>query len=161
MSAQLGQPTINSSSESEGDPNPGFIVVDASVWVSRLVTKDVFHPTVKTWMEERRSDGVIFLSPALLLPEVGGAISRRTGEQQLARNAIDSLARLPGLKLVDMDQSLVQEAARLAADLGLRGADAIYVALAARLNLLLATLDEGQKTRADSVIAVHILEKQR
>jgi predicted nucleic acid-binding protein len=49
----------------------------------------------------------------------------------------------------------------MAADLGLRGAGAIYVVLAARLNLLLATLDNEQKTRADSVIAVHILEKQR
>jgi predicted nucleic acid-binding protein len=107
MSAHLSRLTINSSSESEGETNPGFIVVDVSVWVSRLVPMDVFHPTVKTWLEGRRSDGVIFLSPALLLPEVGGAISRRTGEQRLARNAIDSLARLPGLKLVDMDQSLV------------------------------------------------------
>lgn len=161
MNAQLSRPTINSSSESVGGPNPGFIVVDASVWVSRLVPKDVFHQSVKAWMEERRSDGVVFLSPALLLPEVSGAISRRTGEQQLARNAIDSLARLPGSKLVNMDQSLVQEAARLAVDLGLRGADAIYVALAARLNLPLATLDEDQKTRAASVIAVRILFPKR
>lgn len=126
-----------------------------------MVSKDVFHQTVKAWMEEHRSEGIIFLSPALLLPEVAGAISRRTGEARLARDAIDSLTRLHGLRLVDMDQLLIQEAARPAADLGLRGADAIYVALAARLNLLLATLDEDQKTRAASVIAVHILEKQR
>ena len=160
MSAQRSRPTSTSSSETAGDPNPGFIVVDASVWVSRLVPKDVFHQTVKIWMEKQRSEGATFLSPALLLPEVAGAISRRTGEPRLAQRATDSLARLPGLRLVEMDQPLVQEAARLAADLGLRGADSLYVAVASRLNLSLATLDEDQKTRATSVIAVNFLENQ-
>lgn len=58
-----------------------------------------------------------------------------------------------------MDQPIVQEAARLAADLGVRGADSFYVAVAARLNLPLATLDEDQKTRAASLITIHFLEK--
>jgi predicted nucleic acid-binding protein len=138
----------------EGEASAEFIVVDASVWVSRLVPQDVFHPAVKAWMEARRAAGVIFLSPAMLLPEVAGAVSRRTGEPLLAQAAIDSLSRLPGLRLVEMDQSLVQEAARLAADLGLRGADAFYVAVAARLNLALVTLDEDQKARAVELVSV-------
>ena len=132
-----------------------FIVIDASVWVSRLVPNDMFHAPVKAWMEQGRSQGVVFLSPALLLPEVAGAISRRTGEPGLAHRAAETLAQLPGMRLVEMDQSLVLEAARLAADLGLRGADSLYVALAARLNIPLLTLDEDQKTRAESVIPVH------
>jgi hypothetical protein len=71
MSAQLSRPTIASSPpESVGDPNPGFIVVDASVWVSRLVPKDVIHQMVKAWIEKQRSEGDIFLSPALLLPKL-------------------------------------------------------------------------------------------
>jgi len=156
----MSAPTGASSSASVGDPSPGFIVVDARVWVSRLMPKDVFHRMVKAWMEQQRSEGAIFLSPAMLLPEVAGAISRRTGEPRLARNAIDRLARLPGLRLVEMDHPIVQEAARLAADLGLRGADSFYVAVAARLNLPLATLDIDQKTRAASSVAVHFLKKQ-
>jgi len=156
----MSVPTEASSNASDGDPNTGFIVVDASVWVSRLVPKDAFHRTVKAWMEQQRSEGAIFLSPAMLLPEVAGAISRRTGEPRLARNAIDSLKRLPGLRLVEMDQPSVQEAARLAAALGLHGAASIYVAVAARLNLPLATLDIDQKTRAASSVAVHFLKKQ-
>lgn len=160
MSTQRSRPISTSSNETAGDPNPGFIVVDASVWFSRLVPKDVFHQTVKIWMEKQRSEGVTFLSPALLLPEVAGAISRRTGEPRLARNAIDSLTRLPGLRLIEMNQPFVQEAARLAADLGLRGADSLYVAVASRLKLTLATLDEDQKIKAASVIAVHFLENQ-
>lgn len=159
MRMQFNPPSSASGDINDDNPMPDFIVLDASVWVSRLVQKDVFHQAVKAWMEKQRSEGVIFLSPALLLPEVAGAVSRRTGEPYLARNATDSLIHLPGLRLVAMDQPLVQEATRLAADLGVRGADSFYVAVAARLNLPLITLDEDQKTRADSVIDVYTLNK--
>jgi len=161
MSMQFNTPSSASGDIENDDPMPDFIVIDASVWVSRLVQKDVFHRAVKAWMEKQRSEGVIFLSPALLLSEVTGAISRSTGEPHSARNATDSLIHLPGLRLVAMDLPLVQEATRLAADLGVRGADSFYVAVAARLNLPLFTLDEDQKTRADSVIAVYTLDKPR
>ncbi|MEJ2262087.1 MAG: type II toxin-antitoxin system VapC family toxin [Anaerolineales bacterium] len=160
MSTASGKQADASGSMPASDPNPGFIVVDASIWVSRLVLKDVFHRPVKVWMEQQRAEGTIFLSPALLLPEVAGAISRRTGEPQLAKKAIDSLMRLPGLRLVEMDQPIVQEAASLASDLGLRGADSIYVAVCARLNLPLATLDEDQKTKAASITNIHSLESK-
>jgi len=135
----------------------GFVVVDASAWVARLVPQDAFHPVVKTWMERQRSGGVILLSPSLLLAEVGGAVTRRTGEAQLARRAVESLEGLPGLRLVEMDQPLVQAAARLAAELGLRGADAFYVALAERLKIPMATLDSDQRARAAGVIAIEEL----
>jgi len=42
----------------------------------------------------------------------------------------------------------VNDAASLAAELGLRGADATYVATAARLNLPMVTLDRDQRERA-------------
>ena len=155
MKDPFSQTAVSSKRKPSGDPTPSFIVVDASVWVSRLVPQDVFHPTVKTWMEEQRAEGVMFLSPALLLPEVGGAILRRTGEPQLAKNAIDRLARLPGLTLVDMDKPLVQNAALLAADPGLRGADSFYVAVAVRLDLPLVTLDADQKSKGSSVIVIY------
>jgi predicted nucleic acid-binding protein len=44
-----------------------------------------------------------------------------------------------------MDQLLVAAAARLAASLGLRGADSFYVTLTDQLNLPLATLDQDQE----------------
>lgn len=160
MIGSPGLPANSPKREPGGDPNPGFIVVDASVWVSRLVPKDVFHRTVKTWMEKQRSEGVIFLSPALLLPETAGAISRCTSDPRLARNAIDSLTHLPRLRLVELDQPLIQDAARLAANLGLHGTDSFYVAVAARLNLPLVTLNGDQTTMAASVVSVHSLEQE-
>lgn len=132
----------------------GYIVVDASVWVARLVPQDVFHSTVRDWMETQRLAGQVFISPTLLLPEVAGAISRRAGDTRLARRTINTLIDLPGLRLVALDQPLIVEAAQLSADLGLRGADSVYVAAAIRLRLPLVTLDHDQKERARSVIVV-------
>ena len=47
-----------------------------------------------------------------------------------------------------MENSLIHEAANLAAELGLRGADSTYVAVAARLDLPLMTLDIDQRGKA-------------
>ena len=132
----------------------GYIVVDASVWVARLVAGDVFHQTSLRWLDEQRQGGRRFLSPGLLLAEVAGAISRRSADRDLARRAVAALRDLPSLRLVSMDDALVQHAAELAAEYGLRGTDAFYVAVAARLGAPLATLDEDQRQRAANLVAV-------
>ena len=134
-------------------PGP-FVVLDASIWVSRLVSQDEFHVAVKIWMEEQREAGVQFVSPALLLAEVGGAISRRTNDPALGKRAIVRLESLPGLRLVEMDKELVHEAAMLAAKLGLRGADSLYVAVAHKLNLPLVTFDIDQRERAKDHVTI-------
>jgi len=130
-----------------------FIVVDASVWVARLVSQDVFHEPVKAWMFARLEEGDQFLAPSLLLAEIGGAISRRT-TSSLGLKAVEYAQGLPGLQLVEMEDSLLREAAQLAAELGLRGADSTYVAVAARLDLPLITLDVDQRERAKKRVTV-------
>jgi predicted nucleic acid-binding protein len=130
-----------------------FIVLDASVWVARLISEDVFYERVKQWMHDRIEDEDQFLAPSLLLAEVGGAISRRT-TSSLGWRAVKRLQSLPGLQLIEMEHLLVEEAAQLAARLGLRGADSIYVAVAARLELPLLTLDLDQRERAKKQVEV-------
>lgn len=135
-------------------PEPAFVVVDASVWVARLVSQDEFHEPVKRWMEEKRAEGMQFISPTLLLAEVGGAIARRTGDPSLGKRALTHLEDLPGLRLVEMDHDLVHAAALLAAKLGLRGADSLYVATAHQLGLPLVTFDVDQHERAHGRVTV-------
>jgi predicted nucleic acid-binding protein len=132
--------------------NGGFAVLDASVWVARLVATDAFYQASKRWIEAQAERQVTLLSPALLLAEVAGAISRRTGDPGLANRAVESLQALPELRLVEMERSLMRAAARLAGELGLRGADACYVALAAELGVPLLTLDQDQRSRSAGVI---------
>ncbi len=131
-----------------------YVVVDASLWVARLVGEDAFHALSRAWLEAQRAAGTRFLAPALLLVEVAAAISRRTGEPELARRAVDALHNLPDLRLIAMGQTVVTTATQITIDVGVRGADAFYVAIAQRLGLPLATLDVDQRERASCVVNV-------
>ena len=74
------------------------MVVDASVVVSRLLPHDAHHEASRRWLARHVAQGGLLIAPALLLPEVAGAIARRTGEPRLASRAILAILRLPGLR---------------------------------------------------------------
>jgi len=61
---------------------------------------------------------------------------------------------LRALRLVAVDRRLGETAARLGAGLGLRGADALYVAMAHQLGVPLIAWDKEQQEKARRVIAV-------
>jgi predicted nucleic acid-binding protein len=136
------------------------MVMDASVWVSRLVPQDVHHLISRRWLERYVAAGGLLVAPVLLLAEVAGAISRRIGEPKLARQAVKNLLHVPGLRLIPVDQRLGREAAQLAADLRLRGTDAMYVAMARHLNIPLVTWDQEQQERAGELIVVRTPEAE-
>jgi predicted nucleic acid-binding protein len=129
------------------------VVVDASVFASRVLTADAHHAPTNHWLEAQAALGVFLVVPAPLIAEVGGALSRRTGDAGFARRAVEILLRLPNLRLIGVDRRLGTRAAELAADLQLRGADAVYVALAHHLGLPLVTWDREQRDRAAGTIA--------
>ena len=137
---------------------PSMVVVDASVWTARLTAQDTFHLPASRWMAQQRAENTLLVSPSLMLAEVAGAISRRTGDSGLAEQALEALIQLPGVRLVEMENALVLAAGKLAAGLGLRGADAVYVAVAETLDLPLCTLDEDQAHRAANRIKIQRLE---
>lgn len=103
-------------------------------------------------MNAQRSQGMQFVSPTLLIVEVAAAISRRTGASALGKQAAEALESLPDLRLVEMDHEVVKAAVQVGADLGVRGADALYIAIAKLLTLPFATLDNDQRTRADQMV---------
>ncbi|MFQ6030744.1 MAG: type II toxin-antitoxin system VapC family toxin [Dehalococcoidia bacterium] len=130
-------------------------VVDASVWVSRFLPSDAHYHPSRSWLGGRIEQGEILASPALLLPEVGGAVARRTGSSELASRIISLLLGLSNLRLVPVEADLTRTSAQLASELRLRGADALYVALARQLAVPLVTWDQEQRQRSgDSVAAL-------
>lgn len=129
-------------------------VVDASVWVSALVAGETDHAASRAWLERRAHASQLVVGPSLLLPEVAAAISRRTGRPRLGHRAVSALLRWPGLRIVAIDEELAEKAARLAADLRLRGADAVYVAVACRIEVPLVTWDREQLERGTRVVSV-------
>jgi predicted nucleic acid-binding protein len=131
------------------------IAIDASVWVSAIVQQDVHHASSQAWLDDYIAIGGAMFCPELLLQEVAGAISRRTGQSAFARRAAQDLENLTGMRLIPMDRTLRRRAWELAADLGLRGTDATYVAVAQLLRVPLLTLDRDQHTRGGRVITTH------
>ena len=129
-------------------------VIDASVWVSRFVTHDPNHAASARWLATTTASEGLLAAPTLVLPEVAGPIARITGSARLAQRVVARMLRIGGVRLVAVDRQLADGAARLAARLSLRGADAVYVALAERLDLPLVTLDSQQLERGGSVIDV-------
>ena len=128
------------------------MIVDASVWVARFLDADKHHEVATaclTALLERESRLVI---PVLAWPEVAGAIARRTGASQDGHDAVDIIRALRWIESIPMDSALADEAMRLAATLKLRGADAVYVALAATLRGPLITLDTEMLERTRGVI---------
>jgi predicted nucleic acid-binding protein len=91
--------------------------------------------------------------PALILPEVAATISRTRGAIDQARAFAAALSRLPRLDLVALDTALAQRAADIAAAHRLRGADAVYAAVAHQAGSTLVTLDREQHDRVSGLIA--------
>jgi predicted nucleic acid-binding protein len=135
------------------------MVVDASVVVSRLVLHDVHHDASRRWLTRHVAAGGLVIAPALLLPEVAGAVARRTGDRRLARRAVDAVLHLPALRLVPVDNVLARSAAGIAGRLRVRGADAVYIAAAAGLRLPLVTWVSDQRDRAARIVEVLVPEE--
>jgi predicted nucleic acid-binding protein len=108
------------------------IVLDASVWVSALRTTDTNHLTSRQWIAEWTRDGNLIHVPRLFLAEVGGAVARTSSMPTIGLKAIADIVANPAVRLRSVDDAFVGLASQTAADVLLRGSDAIYVALALR-----------------------------
>lgn len=127
-------------------------VVDASVWISRFITTDVNHTPSYLWFRWMTDQSELVVEPVLVLAEVAGAVARRTGLSALGMGAVSLLQNVPGIHLVSVDTDLAQFSTDVAARLRLRGADAIYVALAQRLGVPLITWDIEQRGRSRVIV---------
>ncbi len=136
-----------------------MIVTDASVWVSHLTTQELHHTVSRRWLTTVVYGNTVIVAPALLLAEVGGAIARRTGDADLGHQAVKHILSTPNLRLVYTDSELGMLAADLAAVQRLRGADAMYVAVARRLNIPLVSWDQEQVTRAAGVVTAYMPDR--
>jgi predicted nucleic acid-binding protein len=106
------------------------------------------------WIAGQIDRGATVVSPVLALPEIAGAVARRTSRESLGMRATEMVLRLPNIRLVPLDLRLSRLAADIAARLRVRGADAVYVGLAKALNIPLLTWDREQTERARPEIDV-------
>ncbi len=111
-------------------------VADASVLVAHFHHQDRFHQQSTAWIGHHLLTGGVIVAPRLVLAEVAGAIARRTGDPALGHDAVQRIHAMPALSLIPVTEALADLAATLAADLRLKGADAVYVAVALQRGLV-------------------------
>lgn len=130
------------------------MVIDASVWVSYYIAGQEHHDETVAWLDGviRREEPVLL--PSLALPEIGGALARRTRDANLALLALQEIIDYSQLRIVHSDDEAMEEATRIAVGLPLRGADAVYVSLARLLGHPLITWDREQRLRAAGEVTV-------
>ena len=134
------------------------VVIDATVWVSRLVHQDTNHAASRLWVNRYIAAGGLLVAPALLAIEVAASISRQTGKFILAKAEAKNLYSIPSMRLMALDSNLLWVAVDVAADLQLRTGDATYVALAHQLNIPLVSWDKEQLQRARSLTVTYTPE---
>jgi predicted nucleic acid-binding protein len=126
--------------------------IDASVYARDFDVRDPEHATCRALLARLAADATPVIVPLLLLAEISATISRERHDPIAARLAMDAIRAQPHLRLVPLDDGLAQEAAELAADYALRGADAVYVALARRYGCTLVSLDREQRERPAAIV---------
>jgi predicted nucleic acid-binding protein len=130
--------------------------VDASVFLNAFSPREAGHRESHQFLARLQETGSPILAPALLLPEVAGAIGRGHGDVALARRFTAALRRLPHLILIPLDVTLAEKAADLAARRRLRGSDAVYAAVALQFGSTLVTLDLEQRRRLAGVLPTRL-----
>ena len=91
--------------------------------------------------------------PNLVLVEVAGAISRTRNDPAKAKAFTTSLIRLANISFISLDSVQAQLAQNLAAEHELRGADAVYAAVAKQATTTLVSLDKEHLTRLVDIVS--------
>jgi len=131
-----------------------MLTIDASVWVNADSPSEPDSASSRAFLDQVAAAGTIIFLPTLLRVEVAAAISRTRKDAALARDYSERLAALPFVRWIPLDVSLAAQASALAAEHGLRGADAVYAAVAMAHGCALISLDGEHLTKLVSVLQV-------
>ncbi len=126
--------------------------LDASVHVSALNPAEAESANSQMFLAQVQRQSLALFCPTLLLVEVAAAIARALNDTQRAVALAAALRGWSNQELVPLDGTLADRAANLAAMARLRGADAVYAAVAQQYNTTLVTLDQQQLERLPPLV---------
>lgn len=126
--------------------------VDACVFVSAACPSDVNYAASREFLRRVRAAAEPVICPTLVLPECAAAIFRPTHDAQLAAQVVTMVAQFPGVEFHALDTPRAHRAAEIAVRCALRGADAVYVAVAEEFSATLVTWDAEVLQRAPGTL---------
>ena len=133
--------------------------VDASVFVNAFNPHEEGHAASLHILAAIQERGDPVIVPTLLVPEIAAAVARATDDSASALQYAMAAAALPHLTVVSLTAAVARQAADLAATHRLRGADAVYVAVARRYGTTIVSRDDEQRTRAAAVVTCQTPEE--
>jgi predicted nucleic acid-binding protein len=126
------------------------VTLDASVFVSAYLASDVHHTESVSLLGRLIEVKIDLNAPVLVLAEVAAALARNTHDPKRGLAGKEMLEQTPRLQLYPLSLPLGKSAAGLASAHFLRGADAVYVALASSTGSVLVTWDQEMRQRGSA-----------
>jgi predicted nucleic acid-binding protein len=124
-----------------------MMVVDASVWASVLLEADLHHGASVDWLGTARMVHWNAAVPAHFPAEVAGVLRRVGVSSQTVTAEIEFMFAGRFFEIHEVDRELARLSADIAERSAMRGADAVYVALAGLLRFPLLSWDKQQRAR--------------
>lgn len=131
-----------------------MLTIDANVFISSASVTEAQHPVSRAFLGRVSALSLTLYCPTILLPEVAAGIVRPTGRAGFATRTVAGIRSLPNLVLVELDELRANLAADAAITCRLRGADAVYVAVAQEYGTALVTWDQELLTRGAAAVTV-------
>ncbi len=123
--------------------------LDASVFISAFQKGEKNHLAAREILAKINTDKIALVNHALFFFEILCAIQRKTGDSSVTMKTLNAAKALPMAKYVPIDRRLYANQETFVTELGLRGADAIYLAVAKEHKARLLTFDREILVRAE------------
>jgi predicted nucleic acid-binding protein len=131
-------------------------VIDTSVYVAIVKATEPHHQISRKWFQETKLNGEQISAPVIFLAEVAAAIGRGQDDTELVKKVVQTITDQKLIELFPISFTMAERAAVIAAEQRIRGADALYVALAEHLGDELVTWDEQQRLRGAAVVTTRL-----
>ncbi|MCL5998175.1 MAG: PIN domain-containing protein [Chloroflexi bacterium] len=131
-----------------------MFTIDASVHVNALSPMEAGSTDSQAFLEYVYQHSFPVSAPTLLLVEVAAVVARAFNDAAHGVALAQALRLLPGQIWIPLDERLARQASQLAAQYRLRGADAVYAAVAHVEKTTLVTLDHQQLERLSAFLTV-------
>lgn len=128
------------------------VVLDSNVLIAMFLQGDAHWQKSRFFLQQMMSGEYKTRISVLALPEVCGAVQRITQDNQISKKMLKSILLLISAGLLEVEELTfvrMEEATSVAINFGLKGADAVPVALAKETDSYLLTFDNEviKKTR--------------
>nr|WP_321498099.1 type II toxin-antitoxin system VapC family toxin [uncultured Methanolobus sp.] len=130
------------------------LCIDSSVIVAALRRQEKNHSSALELLRKIKDQEHVAIEPYTVLVEITAAIRRRTGSKELATRVKNDLIALGSFRFVDLDTVSSSSAAEIAADIGVRGMDAIVIQVAKEFGIPLVTLDVEIIEKAKGIVEI-------